>query len=276
MRTMKRMVRRLLPARVYNALRRAVHTRRLNRVPAIAVNLDSLPRAAEISFPEMLGDDDIAAGYKKARSAIDKVLPDVPGSHSIGREERRAIYGLIRHFQPRSVLEIGTNRGASTLHIAMAMREYRNGNAAPQLITVDLFDVNNPPVAEAKRYCLSTPPYEMLARLNCADLVEFVVASSLNYLVGREAEFDFIFVDHGASADVVYQDIPLVLTALRPGGHLLMNSYFPDGKPLGAGGIALPGAWLAVRRLHREGVGLVALPYPTATGGSSLAILARD
>src|SRR2546430_6217516 len=36
---------------------------------------------------------------------------------------RRAIYYLVRHLRPRSVLEIGTHLGASTVHIAAALRK---------------------------------------------------------------------------------------------------------------------------------------------------------
>ncbi len=283
-RILKRSLRNILPAQVYNALRRMVHARRLSRVPVMAVDVAPLPRAAEISFPEMLQGDGIADGWEKAKISINEIFEDVPGSHAIDHEGRRIIYHLTRRFQPRSFLEIGTNCGAATLHAAMAMKAYRNGDRSLRLVTVDLFDVNNTAAAEAKRYRISTPPRKMLARLDCADLVEFVIARSTDYLNGRAAEFDFIFVDHGASADIVYQDIPLMLTALRPGGRLVMNSYFPDGKPLRVDGIASPGAWLAVRRLRHEGARLVAvplglLPWPTGPGGSnltSLALLARE
>ncbi len=281
---MKRLARRLLPVPLYNALRRAASVWRLSRVPARAADVARLPEAAKITFSELLGDGDIADGYEKARRAVREILPEVPGSHSIGPEERRALYCLVRYFQPLSILEIGTNRGALTLYLALAMQAYRNGNAPPRLVTLDLFDVNNPPADEAKRYRISASPRDLLARLNCADLVDFSVTRSTDYLSGRKAEFDFIIMDTAASADIAYQDIALALTALRPGGHVLLNSYFPDGKPLSTGGSVSPGAWLAVRRLRREGARLVALPLGrlpwTEPGGSSrltsLALLARE
>ena len=285
MRAIKKLIRKLLPAPMDNALRRAVHARRLKRAPTRTVDLAPLPKATEISFPDMLGGDGVANGWEQARSLIDEIFENVKGSHAIGHGSRRAIYYLIRHFQPRAVLEIGTNVGASTLHILMAMKAYRHEGDLPRLVTVDLWDVNDPAASEWKRYPGSGTPRETLARLNCADMVEFSVALSTDYLDGRVAEFDFIFMDHAPSADIAYQDIALAIKALRPGGQLLLHSCFPDGKPLRTGERVNPGFYLAVRRLRHEGARLVALPpgplpWPTDPGGSnhltSLALLGRE
>ena len=263
MRILKRLVRNILPARVHGALRRVVHTRRLNRVPVMAADVAPLPRAVEISFPDMLRGGGMADGWEQAKTSINEIFEDVPGSHAMKPESRRAIYHLIRRLQPRSVLEIGTNCGASTLHAAMAMREYRNAGRPPRLVTVDLFDVNNPATAEAKRYRISTPPREMLARLDCADMVEFSIARSTDYLNGRETEFDFILLDHAPAADIAYRDIVLAIRALRPGGQLLIHSYFPGRKPLRTEERVNSDSYLAVRRLRRQGAHLVALPLGT-------------
>ena len=276
-RIVKRLLRRLLPAPAHNALRRAVYARWLNRVPAMTVNLATLPKAADFAFPELSGQGDIAAGCAKAGQAVAQVLPDAPGSHSISHENRRAIYGLIRHWQPRSVLEIGTNRGALTCHIALAMQEYRPRDGPPRLVTVDLFDVNNPDTAGAKRYGIATPPRNLLARLHCAGTVEFAVARSTNYLAGHAGQFDCIIMDTAAAADIAYQDIALATRALRPGGLLLVHPYSPGGKSPPAGGyVGTSGFYIAVCRLRREGAGLVPLPCPTPGGQSDLVVLARE
>ena len=284
MRVLKRLVRSILPARVHGALRRVVHTRRLDRVPVMAVDVAPLPRAAEISFPELLRGDGMADGWEQAKSSIDDVFEYAPQTHATDPESGRAIYHLIRRLQPGSVLEIGTNCGASTVYAAMAMREYRNVGHPPRLVTVDLFDVNDPAAAEAKRYGISVPPRKILARLDCADMVEFSIARSTDYLTGRESEFDFIYLDHAPSADIVYRDIALAIGALRPGGQLLLHSYFPDTKPLGTAERVNSDSHLAVRRLRRQGARLAALPlaplpWPAEPGGSnltSLALLARE
>ena len=284
MRVVKRLIRSVLPARLHGAIRRVVHSRHLNRVPAMAADVASLPPAAEISLSDMLravGTDD---RWKSAKTSINEVFEYTPGSHAADPGSCRAIYHLIRHLQPRSILEIGTNCGASTLHAAMAMREYRDASRTPRLVTVDLFDVNNLASAEARRYRIPTPPRQMLAQVDCADMVEFHIARSTDYLNGHEAEFDFILLDHAPAADVVYRDIVLAIRALRPGGHLLIHSYFPDGLRLRAEERVNSDSYLAVRRLRREGAPLVALPlgplpWPSKPGESnltSLALLARD
>ncbi len=251
----------------------------------MAVDVAPLPMAAEISFSDLLCGNGAGAGWEEAKSSIDEVFEYAPWAHATDPESCRAIYHLIRRLQPRSVLEIGTNRGASTLYCAMAMREYRKADRPPpRLVTVDLFDVNDLAAAEAKRYRISTRPRDMLARLDCADMVEFSIARSTDYLGGCEAEFDFIFLDYSPVADVAYRDIALATRALRPGGQLLVHSYFPDTKPLGTAERVNSDSFFAVRRLRREGARLVALPlgalpWRREQGGSnltSLALLARE
>ncbi len=236
----------------------------------MAVDAAPLPKAAEISLAEILQAD----GWERAKASIDEIFEDMGMAeiHAIDPESRRIIYHMVRRFQPRSVLEIGTNRAASTMHAAMAMKEYRSGDCPPRLVTLDLFDVNDPAAAESKRYRITASPRQMLARLDCADMVEFSIARSTDYLNGREAEFDFIIMDHDPSADTAYRDTALALRALRPGGQLLIHPYFPSGKPLRSGERINPGPYLAVRRLRREGAGLLALTAP----GGSLAILSRE
>ena len=123
----------------------------------------------------------------------------------------------------------------------------------------------------------------MLARLDCAETVEFVTAPSLDYLAGRKAEFDFIFLDGDHRAHVVYREIPLALDALRPSGCLLLHDYHPDLRPVWSDGHVVHGPYLAVERLRRECGGLAALPLgalPWETKLRSnvtcLALLARE
>jgi predicted O-methyltransferase YrrM len=66
--------------------------------------------------------------------------------------DRRAIYHLIRALRRRRVLEIGTNVGASTLHIAAAMkRNDEDSEGECELVTVDIADVNDDSDAYWKR-----------------------------------------------------------------------------------------------------------------------------
>ena len=284
MRILKRLIRRVLPARVHGVLRRAIHAWRLARVPAMAADVAPLPHATEISFSDLLCSEGLAHSWERAKKSIDEIFEYVPRSHAADPESCRTIYHLIRRLQPHSVLEIGTNGGASTLHAAMAMRDYRRADRPPGLVTVDMFDVNDPATAEAKRYRITTPPRERLARLDCADMVEFSIASSTDFLTRHKAAFDFILLDHAPRADTAYRDIVLAIGALRPGGQLLMHSYFPGKESLGTAERVNADWYLAVRRLRRQGIRLVALPlgplpWPAKAGGpnlTSLALLARE
>ena len=64
--------------------------------------------------------------------------------------DRRALYYLVRALGLKRVLEIGTNVGASTIHIAAAMKINLLADEKPNehsLVTVDIVDVNHAPDA---------------------------------------------------------------------------------------------------------------------------------
>ena len=89
MRILKRLVRSILPARVHGALRRVAHTRRLNRGagddsgrrPASQGGGDFIPGVAPGAAARP------TAG-KKAKTSIDEIFEDTPGSHAIDPESR--------------------------------------------------------------------------------------------------------------------------------------------------------------------------------------------
>ena len=236
-----------------------------------------LPNPSEISLSELFGDD-IADEWEADSKAISEVFEYADKGGAVNPGDRRALWYLIRRLEPRSALEIGTHIGGSTLHIAMAMK-CLDPSPPPHLTTVDMIDVND---ATEERYGAPASPRDMLIRLGCADVVDFVVALSLDYLAERDEEFDFIFLDGSHKAHVVYQEIPMALKALRPGGFLVMHDYFPNLKPLWEDGRVTPGPYRAVERLQREGHDIAALPlgvlpWPTKLGSNttSLALLTR-
>ena len=64
--------------------------------------------------------------------------------------DRRALYYFVRALDLKHVLEIGTNVGASTIHIAAAMKVNLLADETPNdhsLVTVDIVDVNDAPDA---------------------------------------------------------------------------------------------------------------------------------
>lgn len=198
--------------------------------------------------------------------------------------DRRALWYLIHGLGARSVLEIGTHVGASTVHIASAMKSLPRADpsARPHLTTVDVEDVNSESAGAWKKYGLTSPPAAMIEAIDSTDLVTFVTQSSLAFLAECADTFDFVFLDGDHAADTVYQEIPGALKVLKKNGTILLHDYFPGNKPLWAAGPIVPGPYLAARRLRREGARFMVLPlgdlpWPTKAGSrtTSLALLVR-
>jgi predicted O-methyltransferase YrrM len=183
--------------------------------------------------------------------------------------DRRAIYYLVRHFRPRAVLEIGTHIGASTLHIAAALREGEGADpSSSHVTTVDIVDVNDPHSKPWVKYGAEYSPLEMAQRLGLDRRVTFVESGSLDYLSSSAEHYDFIFLDGDHAARTVYQELPAALKLLGGEGVILLHDYFPNLQPLWHGGNVIRGPWLATERLRSEGadftvVPLGDLPWPT-------------
>jgi cephalosporin hydroxylase len=102
----------------------------------------------------------ITAEWPVISSQVDQiVLIEDMATAGVNPSDRRAIYHLIRALRPRRVLEIGTNVGASTLHIAAAMkRNNEDCKGKSKLVTVDIVDMNDAPDAYRKRAGLPRSP----------------------------------------------------------------------------------------------------------------------
>jgi predicted O-methyltransferase YrrM len=247
---------------------------------AIVCDASMLATVARSDLDAVFRSDRIAKEWDAAADAFErmKITADAGG---VNPGDRRAVFYLVRSFQPQSVLEIGTHIGASTIHIAAALN--RTGSSgAPRLTTVDIVDVNDPAEAVWAEYGSTHSPLEMARSLQLAHEIEFVVRPSLDYLSETERSYDFIFLDGDHSAQTVYREVPAALRSLRPNGVILLHDYFPNLAPLWQTGAVIPGPWLAVERLRAEGAELEALPlgrlpWPTklGTNTTSLAVLVR-
>jgi predicted O-methyltransferase YrrM len=181
------------------------------------------------------------------------------------------------------VLEIGTHIWASTVHIAAALRvSAATGGPAPHLTTVDILDVNDDATRPWLHYGSRHSPAEMIERMGMSGKVRFVARPSLDFLADAGPSFDFIFLDGDHSAATVYRELPAALRRLASGGLVLLHDYFPGCRPLWPGDAVIPGPWLGVERLRREGAGLTVVPlgdlgWPTKLGlnVTSLAAVVR-
>ena len=197
--------------------------------------------------------------------------------------DRRALYYFVRALDLKHVLEIGTNVGASTIHIAAAMKVNLLADEKPNdhsLVTVDIVDVNDAPDAFWRLGGLARSPRDTIEAMGMVEHVTFVTNSSLTYLDACDESFDLIFLDGDHSAAMVYQEVPRALRRLRESGLLLLHDFFPDNRPLWSDRAVVPGPLLAVKRLVREQanvsvIPLGALPWPTKlhSNVTSLAVL---
>lgn len=255
-----------------DAARRWRNIRALNALPSLAIDLGRLPRSSEIAAPASFRDDSIAGEAESVRVAIENASPGCFEAFDggAGREDARALWYWVRRFRPRSVLEIGTGSGVTTSHMAVALQQCHGVSLPPpRLLTMDIR--HRAPVVK-----------EILARLGCAEMVEFVTEPSLSYLgrKGAEEKFDLILLDGDHNAHYVYREIALTLEMLRPGGVFLVHDYYDVRETHGKYYFPIPGPYLAITRLIRENPGLVAtaaptLPWPTwptAFGGNQATV----
>lgn len=237
-------------------------------------------RIAEIFASRQINDE-----WPLVKKEIDDVIiiEDMTTA-GVNPGDRRAIYYLVRALKPERILEIGTNVGASTIHITAATKRNMLENVATNyfVTSVDILDVNEGANPFWKRSDLPRSPRECVAELGMGNRTAFVTESSLLFLGRCRQEFDLIFLDGDHAAPTVYQEIHKALPCLRNGGSILLHDYFPRNRPLWSNGAVVPGPYLAGERLREERanvsiVPLGRLPWPTKLGSNltSLAIMSR-
>lgn len=261
-------------------------SRALKRIPAIPCKSESLRRLTDRDLSDVLNCLETLQEWTQTEAALTQACRIADGkTPGVNPGDRRVLWYLIKGFGATAVLEVGTNVGASTLHIVAALqsRARRDSSVSPHLVTVDIQDVNYAVSGDWKKYGLMASPRDMIQAIGCGDLVSFVTEGSLTYLDRCKDEFDFIFLDGDHSAPAVYQEIPRALNVLKKNGLILMHDYFPKNRPLWTNGVIVPGPCLAVARLRKEGTPIRAvplgdLPWPTKLGSrkTSLALLTRD
>jgi predicted O-methyltransferase YrrM len=270
-------------------IRRAGGVRReraaLRGLPTATLDVANLRAISKADVEEAFSSHGaIAVEWSEVSSLIDRIaLIEDMTTAGVNPGDRHAVYYLIRALRPRRVLEIGTNVGASTLHIAAAMkRNNEDGKGECTLVTVDIADVNDPSNGFWKQAGLPCSPRDNMAQLGMAGCVEFVVADSLSYFDRHADRYDFIFLDGDHAASTVYQELPRALKHLRAGGTILLHDFFPRQRPLWSNGAVVPGPSLAMERYQEEGakarvLPLGALPWPTKLGSNvtSLALLTQ-
>jgi predicted O-methyltransferase YrrM len=270
-------IKKLIPARLKQPMRNYLDNRALRKQPRLPFDVANLRPHSRIDLAAAMNDAAIGAVFAEdnARIAAAYGAGEIFGGVNPG--DRRALYHLIGHFQPKRVLEIGTHVGASTIYLASALRRFV---ADGQLITADITDVNGPHAAW-KSLGMPAAPARFIADLGLADVTTFVTKPAANTLQTEE-RYDLIFLDGDHSTLAVYREISAALGALNPLGLILLHDFYPGGKSLVPGGDVITGPATAADRICGETneivfVTLGNLPWQTKGGSNatSLALAAK-
>lgn len=270
-------MKKLIPAAIKQPLRNYLDEQKLRRQERLPFDASRLLPRSAIDVGTIMSDHAIGKAFEEDSDAIAQLY----GRHEIfggvNPGDRRAIYHLIAHFKPRRILEIGTHVGASTVHIASAIRRFVGDGA---LTTVDILDVNGPGGAW-NSLNMAFSPAGYLSRLGLGGVVSFVNKPAMDALQG-EPRYDFIFLDGDHSPTAVYREISASLRIIGPNGLILLHDFYPGGKPLTPDGGAILGPSMAADRIGAETSDVVFLPlgnlpWVTKAGGNatSLALVAR-
>jgi predicted O-methyltransferase YrrM len=234
----------------------------------------------QVNLAEMFEAPEVERDWNAAAARIGEL--GITAEAGMNPGDRRALYYLVRGLRPSRVLEIGTQAGASTVHLAAGLADAHPAPARRRLLTVDIKDVNHPKTAAWQAFRLPQSPGDAMRRLGYDELVEFRVGRSLEVLREEGEPYDLIFLDGDHRLKTVVAEIPAALRRLRPGGFLLLHDFFPGLRPLWPDGKVIEGPQLAVRRLQRAGWRIDVrplgdLPWPTklGTARTSLALLGR-
>ena len=242
-------------------------------------NAEKLRIGGVLSLGEAFADAGIAAAWEKDHGVIHMLFGHGDTMDGVNPGDRQALYYLILALKPRDVLEVGTHIGASTVHIACALK--RLGQQS-RMTSIDIADVNHPELGAWKKLGLTKAPKEFIEEFGCSNLVEFRTGHSLDFMKRTDDRYDFIFLDGDHSGAAVYQEVCAALLLLKPDGVILLHDYYPDGKDLYPEGGAITGPFRALERIRRENpeidvLPLGQLPWPTKQGTNvtSLALVVR-
>lgn len=270
-------IRKLIPAPIKRTLRNFVDARMLHGQDKLAFDSSLLLPRTHIDQGAIMNDRAVGAAFAEDSEQIASLYGRGEISGGINPGDRRALYYLIASLKPKRMLEVGTHVGASTIHIASAMRRFVDGG---KLTTVDILDVNGPRGAW-KSVGMAFPPAEYLSRLGLGAIVSFVTKPALEVLRG-EPRYGLIFLDGDHSPRAVYREVSAALKMLEPDGLILLHDFYPGGEPLTPDGGAIRGPSMAADRISLEVDDVVFLPlgnlpWETKGGGNatSLALVAR-
>ena len=278
---MKEYVKSVLPPPLLDLARKYISHSQLFMTPVRNFIPDNLKPLSDTDIECVFSNPAFSPSWEIDHKSIKSVYGDEDNLGGVNPGDRRALYYLIMAFVPGHVLEIGTHIGASTLHMACALKQL--GNKHSKITTVDIADVNHPETAAWTDIGLAASPSKFAKRLGCLDYIDFRTMPSLDWMRTVKHRYDFIFLDGDHSATAVYQEVSAALRLLNPGGVILLHDYYPEGKVLFPDRNIVVGPYTALERIKKETRSLTVLPlgdlpWPTKQGthSTSLALVTRS
>ncbi len=160
-------------------------------------------------------------------------LKEMPYASQPGSDYYRWIWELGKRFAPERVLEIGIDKGASTLTFA----------ASNPFGTVVSMDINDGACENART----------IARHHEIKNLGILNQDSLK-LVEFERPFDLLFLDSWHSFDQVYQEYVLYRPFVKEGGIILFDDI-RYSKEMGVAWDLIPDPKIDLSELHHSGYG---------------------
>lgn len=276
---LKQLAKALIPASV---LSKAAATRDLVRLatsPQLSFDSSHLRSSKILQLADIFGSKDISASWELDGRVIKNLYGNEDRMGGVNPGDGRALYYLIMALKPKNVLEVGTHIGASSLHIARALKRLNQGG---KIISIDIVDVNDSQRGAWKELDLPKSPRELARDLECLDYLEFHTGACLDLMRGNSERYDCIFLDGDHRARAVYQEVSEALSILATDGVILLHDYYPGAKSLYPDNATIGGPFYALKRIKKENpsidvLPLGNLPWPTkqGTNATSLALVAR-
>jgi predicted O-methyltransferase YrrM len=275
----KRLIKAIVPRPILNT---AVETKdwlRLVTLRQQAFDSGNLRNADTLQLADIFENKEIVAAWEEDHSVIKSLYGDYDHMGGVNPGDRRALYYLIMALKPQNVLEVGTHIGASTVHIARALKRL---NQNGRMTSADILDVNHPDQGAWKQMGLPMSPRDFALQLKCLDHIDFHTGACLDLMRTTKQRYDLVFLDGDHRARAVYQEVSAALSILRTRGAILLHDYYPGAKPLYPDNATIGGPFHALERIRKENpaidvLPLGDLPWPTKHGKNvtSLALVAR-
>ncbi len=276
---MKQLVKKILPTPVLNQARKLKDNIDLTIISSKDFTTDNLRTIEDLPLDEMYANQDIKALWDIDKKAIQDVYGGDDNFGGVNPGDRRALYYLVMALKPKNTLEVGTHIGASTLHIARALKQL---NQSGHVTTVDIIDVNDSETGSWKGLNLAKSPQGFAEELECDNHITFHCGPCLDLMNKTNEKFDFIFLDGDHTAAAVYKEVSTALGILNEKGVILLHDYYPNGEALFPDNNIINGPYNALERITRENPAIKAhslgtLPWPTKQGTSltSLALVIK-